>query len=121
MLGKRVAVCTVLGGIFGIVCMLILKYYSEVAIWPVGIYSLIHHSVMGFAIGTSSLKLHWAPHGILWGILFGLFLALSYWEQPQGFWASFLLVILWAFLIDAIASAGFGLKVGAVAKKAGKK
>jgi len=108
------------GGIFGIVCMLLLKYVSEVSIWPVGVYSLIHHSVMGFAIGTSRLKLHWAPHGILWGILFGLFLGISYWGQPQGFWTSFLLVIVWAFLIEAIASAGLGLKIEESRKTAPK-
>lgn len=120
MAGKRIAVTTVFGGIFGIVCMLFLKYGSGVAIWPNGVYSLIHHCVMGFAIGTSSLKLHWAPHGLLWGILFGLFLGISYWGQPQGFWVPWVLVIVWALLIELIASVGFGLKAGATKEKTGK-
>jgi len=97
--------------------MLLLKYGSGVAIWPNGVSSLIHHCVMGFAIGTSNLKLHWAPHGVLWGILFGLFLAISYWGQQQGFWVPWVLVIVWALLIELIASVGFGLKVEVSGKK----
>ncbi|MBE0478241.1 hypothetical protein IBX65_03855 [Candidatus Aerophobetes bacterium] len=107
---KRVVIATIWGGIFGIICMLLQKYGVGVAFWPLGIYALIHHSVMGFAIGTSNLKLHWAPHGILWGFLFGIFAAIGFWGGPQGFWATLGLVILWGFLIELITSAGFKLK-----------
>ncbi len=44
-----------------------LKYVDAVAIWHIGTYSLIHQSAMGSAIGASSLRLHWAPYGLLWG------------------------------------------------------
>ncbi|MBA7564778.1 hypothetical protein ES708_06446 [subsurface metagenome] len=127
---KRVIVTTIFGGIFGIVCMLLLKYVSDVSFGPVGIYSLIHHCVMGFTIGVSSLKIHWAPHGILWGFLFGILLAVSYvfgvflgvgyWGEPQRFWVPLGLVVLWGFLIELITSVGFKLTAGAVQKKAGK-
>ena len=56
--------------------MVMLKYVDAVTIWHIGIYSLIHQS----AIGASSLRLHWAPHGLLWEILFGLF----FWGQLRG-------------------------------------
>jgi len=36
---------------------------------------------MGFAIGASGLRLHWPPHGLLWGILSGLFLGTSYGDR----------------------------------------
>ncbi|TKJ45542.1 hypothetical protein CEE34_09995 [Candidatus Aerophobetes bacterium Ae_b3a] len=61
--------------------MVMLKDVDAVAIWHIGIYSLIHQSAMGFAIGASSLRLHWAPHGLLWGILFGLFPGVSYGDR----------------------------------------
>lgn len=117
---KRTVITTIFGGVFGIVCMLLLRYVSGVSFWPTGIYSLLHHCVMGFTIGVSSLKVHWAPHGILWGFLFGVFLGISYWGQPQGFWVPWGLVILWGFLIELITSAGFKLTASAAQKKASK-
>jgi len=117
---KRVIVTTIFGGIFGIICMLLLRYVSEVSFWPIGVYSLIHHCVMGFAIGVSSLKIHWAGHGILWGFLFGIFLTISYWGGPQGFWVPLGLVVLWGFLIELKTSVGFKLTASAAQKKAGK-
>jgi len=36
---------------------------------------------MGFAIGASSLRPHWAPHELLCGILSGLFLGISYGDR----------------------------------------
>jgi hypothetical protein len=108
---KRVMMTTVWGAIFGIVCMLLQKYGTEVSFWPLGFSGLIHHVVMGFAIGVSSLRIHWAPHGILWGFLFGIFLVVGYWGGPQGFWGPLGLVVLWGFLIELITTVGFKLKM----------
>jgi len=107
---RRVMITTIWGAIFGIVCMLLQKYSAGVSFWPLGVSSLIHHSVMGFTIGVSSLRIHWALHGILWGFLFAIFLAIGWWGGPQGFWATLGLVILWAFLIELITTLGFKLK-----------
>lgn len=99
------------GAIFGIICMLQLKYFVGTSFWPLGIGSLIHHSVMGLTIGVSSIRLHWAPHGILWGFLFGIFLVILYQVQPVP-WVALYFVVLWGFLIELITTVGFKLKMG---------
>ena len=104
-------VATVWGAIFGLVCMLIQKYEPGVPFWPISVSSLIHHSVMGFTIGVSSLRMHWAPHGILWGFLFGIFFAMVLVDTPLGFWGPFGFMILFGFLIELITTVGFKLKV----------
>jgi len=68
---SRLVTTTLLGVAFGIICMLLSKYTAEVAYWPIGVSFLLHHTVMGFAIGASSLKINWAAHGAVWGALFG--------------------------------------------------
>ena len=62
---SRLFTTTILGVVFGIMCMLLSRYTAEVAFWPIGISLLLHHTVMGFAIGASSLKMNWAAHGML--------------------------------------------------------
>lgn len=106
---KRAMITTIWGAIFGVVCMLQLRYLVGISFWPLGIGSLIHHSVMGLTIGVSDMRLHWAPHGILWGFLFGIFLTVIYQTQPVP-WAALGFVILWGFLIELITTVGFKLK-----------
>lgn len=102
-------ITTILGAIFGVICILLLK--NDVSFWPIGVSALINHTVMGFAIGVSSLKVHWAPHGILWGFLFGIFLAVGWWGGPPGFWWALGFVIIWGFLIELITVVGFKMRV----------
>lgn len=109
---RRVIVTTIWGAIFGIVCVLIQRYGFGMSFWPLGASGLIHHAVMGFTIGVSSLKIHWATHGILWGFLFGIFMAMAVVETPIGFWGPFGIMILWGFLIELITTLGFKLKMG---------
>jgi len=66
---------------------------------------------MGFTIGASGLKMHWAPHGIMWGVLFGVFFTMVLVETPLGFWGPFGMTILFGFLIELITSVGFKLKM----------
>ena len=42
----------------GMSVMVMLRYVDALAIWHIGTYSLIHQSVMGFAIGASSLRIY---------------------------------------------------------------
>ena len=109
---RRVMMTTVWGAIFGIICMLIQKYGARVSLWPIGISILIHHSVMGFTIGVSSLRIHWAPHGILWGFLLGIFFVTALLGTPVGFWGPLGVLMLWGFLIELITTVGFKLKMG---------
>jgi hypothetical protein len=104
---SRLVTTTALGIVFGIICMFSSRYLSEVDFWPVGVSLLLHHTVMGFAIGASSLKMNWAVHGTLWGALFGLFLAIGQIGGVLQPWIAFILPIVWGFLIETLATKAF--------------
>jgi len=104
---SRLIITTVLGAVFGIICMLLSRYVSGIAFWPIGVSLLLNHTVLGFAIGASSLKMNWAVHGIIWGALFGLFTAISQVGTTLSPWIVFVIVIIWGFLIETIATKAF--------------
>ena len=101
---SRLITTTLLGLVTGIICMLLSYFVYEVDYWPLGVSFMLHHTVMGLAIGVSSLRMTWLPHGLFWGGAFGLFLAISLINtntelQP---WAVFILVVIWGFLIETV-------------------
>jgi uncharacterized membrane protein len=105
---SRLVTTTLLGAIFGVICMLMSRYGgSEVAFWPLGVSFLLHHTVLGIAIGASSLKINWAAHGAFWGVLFGLFLAIGQVGGALQPWMAFILPVIWGFLIEALATKAF--------------
>ncbi|MCP8319602.1 MAG: hypothetical protein H3Z52_01480 [archaeon] len=105
---SRVFTTTILGVVFGAICMLLSEYSLQVPFWPMGISLLLHHTVMGFAIGASALKINWAAHGILWGVLFSIFLSISFVGRFDEFWvAALIFPIIWAFLIEVFTTKVF--------------
>jgi membrane-associated HD superfamily phosphohydrolase len=104
---SRLVTTTLLGVVFGIICMLLSKYTDEVAYWPMGVSFLLHHAVMGLVIGVSSLRMNWAVHGIFWGGVFGLFLAISLIDSALEPWQVFIIVIVWGFLIETLTTKAF--------------
>jgi hypothetical protein len=87
--------------------MLLSRYTAGVAFWPIGIFFLLAHTVMGLAIGTSALKMNWAAHGILWGGVFGVFLAISRVGTTQDPWVVFIASVVWGFLVETLATKAF--------------
>ena len=105
---SRLITTTLLGLLFGVICMLFSRYGgSEIAFWPLGVSLLLHHTVLGFAIGASALKMNWAAHGALWGALFGVFLAIGQVGGALQPWMAFLLPVIWGFLIETLATKAF--------------
>jgi uncharacterized membrane protein len=104
---SRLITTTVLGAVFGIICMLASRYLSQIPFWPLGVSLLLHHTVLGFAIGASSLKMNWAAHGAMWGALFGIFLAIGNIGGPLSPWIAFFLPVIWGFLIEVLATKAF--------------
>ncbi len=104
---SRLVTTTVLGAVFGVICMLLSRYGSQIPFWPLGVSFLLHHTVLGFAIGASSLKMNWAAHGALWGALFGIFLAIGNVGGPLQPWIAFALPVIWGFLIETLATKAF--------------
>ena len=103
----RVIATTLLGLVFGIICMLLTRFTAGVAYWPIGVSFLLTHTVMGFAIGTSALKMNWAAHGILWGSVFGVFLAISRVGTVPEPWIVFIASVIWGFLVETLATKAF--------------
>jgi len=69
---KRIAIATLFGLVAGAICATVsfssgvLKFTAVSLVWI-----LLNRAVMGFAIGTSGLKLHWAWNGIVMGLVVG--------------------------------------------------
>ena len=104
---SRVVTTTILGLVFGVICMLLSRYMWDVAFWPMGIAFLIHHIVLGVAIGASALRMHWAAHGIFWGVLFGIFTAIGSVGTTLDPWLIWIPVMVWGFLIELLATKAF--------------
>ena len=69
---KRIAVATLFGLCAGVICagaafsLHILQFSAVALVWV-----LLNRVVMGFAIGASGLRLHWAWNGVVLGIIVG--------------------------------------------------
>lgn len=104
---SRVLITTVFGLVFGILCMVLVRYEVGIAFWPMGVSYLVHHTVLGFTIGVSAWKMHWAAHGAIWGALFGTFTAIAAVGTINNPFTNFVLTVVWGFLIETIATKGF--------------
>jgi hypothetical protein len=69
---KRIAIAILFGLVAGVLCATggfyggIMKFSVVTLVWV-----LLNRAVMGFAIGASGLKLHWAWNGIVMGLAVG--------------------------------------------------
>lgn len=69
---KRIAIATLFGVAAGVICATLAAWGHLLTLTSVlAIWILLNRAVMGFAIGTSGLKLHWAWNGIVMGLLVG--------------------------------------------------
>jgi len=82
---KRVIVATVSGLLCGFVCLGLASSSPGPLPWPVTAQILASRTLIGFAIGISSLSMrHWAIHGLVMGLLFSLPLAFSGLMAPDS-------------------------------------
>ena len=71
--GRRLVVSTTFGFVAGIICYLGGKYGLKDDISTMMfVYILVNRVLIGFVIGVSTLRMHWALHGPLVGTLVGL-------------------------------------------------
>lgn len=107
--GKRVFWTTALGIIAGILCYLMSRgSVDPYPTWMV-LTTVLNRAFIGFCIGTSGLKWHWVSHGIFWGLLISLLLAIPAWGEGS-FMGFFLLMIagaVWGFLIELLTNKVF--------------
>ena len=70
---RRLFIATIFGYVAGIICYLGGKYGLKDDISPAMLlYILVNRAWIGFAIGMSPFRMHWAPHGLLVGLVAGL-------------------------------------------------
>ncbi len=116
MMGKRVVVCTLLGLVAGVICWLgsYLAGNAPLALSAGVILAIIfNRAFIGFAVGVSAWRVHWALHGLVVGLVGSLPVAVYPLFTPDGFFG---------FLIYELAGGawGFLIELGALAFGAGK-
>ncbi len=69
---KRIAIATLFGVGAGVICATLLFKFGIMRFSVVTlVFVLLNRAVMGFAIGISSLRVHWAWNGIVMGLVVG--------------------------------------------------
>ena len=82
---KRVIIATLAGVLFGFVCFGIASSSPEPLPLPAILQIIVSRTLIGFAIGISSLSLaHWSIHGLFMGLVFSLPLAFSGLMAPEN-------------------------------------
>lgn len=83
---KRIVIATACGVVAGLLCVsagaaLGLKLTLQSVGW-----ALLNRTLLGFVIGVSALRLHWAWHGCLMGLLIGSLFSYSAWMFAGPVW-----------------------------------
>ena len=100
---KRIVIATLFGLAAGAICAAgtfyagMLKFSVVALVWI-----LLNRAVMGFAIGVSALKLHWAWNGVAVGLVVGSIFSYSLFMDAGAGWLA---------LINAAVNGVFGLLI----------
>ena len=117
---KRVIIATLSGLLFGFVCFLLASSGSGKLPIPVTFQIIASRTLIGFAIGISSLSIkHWSLHGLIMGMVFSLPLAFSGLMAPENpeftkismFTWTIILGMIYGLLIEVITSLFFKVKI----------
>ncbi len=69
---KRICIATLFGVVAGAICATLTFYGHIAAITTVSLgWIFLNRTVLGFVIGASGLKLHWAWNGVVMGLAVG--------------------------------------------------
>ena len=118
---RRILVASLAGVLFGFVCFAFAWHGSQGALpWPAAVQIITSRTLIGLAIGISSLRLgHWSIHGLVMGALFSVPLAFSGLMAPDNpdfpkssmFAFTILLGMIYGLLIELITSVLFKARV----------
>ena len=102
---KRVIITVILGLICGCVSWVICNYaMGHKQPLSINLMMILTNGLLGFCIGISSLRWHWAVHGIVLGGLFGIILGLVAVAQGSQFIWPLIFGFVYGFLIELIAT-----------------
>jgi hypothetical protein len=111
---KRLVVSTLLGFVSGVICYLGGRYGLKDDIsTAMFFYILLNRAAIGFVIGVSLLRLHWALHGLSIGLLVGVPFAVGCLLEEGGFAtaiAALVLGALYGLMIEFFTSVVFGAR-----------
>ncbi|MFC2130690.1 hypothetical protein ACFLSQ_04590 [Bacteroidota bacterium] len=108
---KRVIIATLLGAVFGLVCMWMASSNPEEPVAASVLWSIfISRALLGFMIGISALKLKWWLHGIVLGFISSIPMTAAIMDKWDIALGTLIMGIIYGFLIELITSIVFKSK-----------
>jgi hypothetical protein len=102
-MGKRLIIAALSGIVFGFVCLGLAASSAGALAWPVAVQIVTSRSLIGFAIGISSISMrHWAIHGLVMGLLFSIPLAFSGLMAPDSPEYSKAMTLIWTIALGTV-------------------
>jgi hypothetical protein len=102
---KRVIITVILGLIFGCVSWVVCNYaMGHRQPLSINLMMIFTNGLLGFCIGISSLRWHWAVHGLVLGGLFGITMGLVASAQESQFIWPLIFGFVYGILIELIAT-----------------
>jgi hypothetical protein len=103
---KRVVWSTILGVITGVLCYLMSRGSIDPFPGWMVFTTIFNRVLIGFCIGASGLRWNWILHGIFWGLLISLLMAVPAWGEGsfEGFYLIMIAGAVWGFLIELFTS-----------------
>jgi hypothetical protein len=100
---RRLIVATLSALTFGLVCLGLASSGPAPLPWPAGVQIVASRTLIGIAIGISSVALgHWSIHGAMMGLLFSVPLAFSGLMAPDNPDFSKVSMFVWTMVLGAI-------------------
>lgn len=83
---KRMVIATAMGVVAGLLCVAAGGAFGlNVTLQSFG-WAMLNRTLLGFVIGISALRLHWAWHGCLMGVVVGSLFSYSAWMFEGPVW-----------------------------------
>lgn len=105
---RRVIITSILGLICGCIswaiCNLAMRHPQPLS---VNLVIILFNGLLGFSIGISSLRWHWALHGLVLGGMFGAILGLVALGMGDVFIPPLVCGFVYGFLIELITTVAF--------------
>ena len=110
---KRILIATITGFICGFICMTLASSNpSQPMTLGIKLSILFSRGITGFMIGVSALKLKWWLHGIILGAVGSIPMAFPVMNDLNIFIATFVMGIIYGFIIELVTSVLFKAKQG---------
>jgi hypothetical protein len=105
---KRIIITSILGLIFGFISWAICNFVmGHTPPCSINVVMILFNVLLGFSIGISSLRWHWALHGLVLGGMFGVILGLVALGTGSDFIWPLIFGFIYGFLIELISTVAF--------------